>query len=101
MLIGLAALSAWGLYRFNQILAGLPNNAPPGASGAAVLEAEADNYRLAFSLEYGSIFRVTTIICLVGAVLSLFISGRHEHADHEPEHARGDSDAEVVVVRDP
>jgi hypothetical protein len=88
MLVGLAALSAWGLYRFNQILAGLPDRTPPGASLAARLEAEADNYRLAFSLQYGSIFSITAIICVVGAVLALFISTRREHADAPEPEAR-------------
>jgi hypothetical protein len=37
---------------------------------------------------YGSIFRVTMIICLVGAALALFISGRHEHADENQPDTR-------------
>src|SRR5271166_199548 len=94
MLVGIAALSAWGLYRFNQILAGLPDRTPPGASLAARLEAEADNYRLAFSMQYGEIFAITAIICVVGAVLALFISGRHEHADAPEPDSR-----EAVAAR--
>lgn len=80
MLIGLAALSAWGLYRLNQHLQTLPF--PPGADTLAErLAAEADRYRAAYVLQYGDIFIVTTIICVVGALLGLLISGRHEHAD--------------------
>ncbi|HME49761.1 MFS transporter [Mycobacterium sp.] len=94
MLVGIAALSAWGLYRFNQILAGLPDRTPPGASLAARLEAEADNYRLAFSMQYGEIFAITAIICVVGAVLALFISGRREHADAPEPDSR-----EAVAAR--
>jgi MFS family permease len=86
MLVGIAALSAWGLYRFNQILANLPDTLPANASLAARLAAEADKYRLAFSMQYGEIFGITSIICVVGAVLALFISGRQEHADEiEPD----------------
>ncbi|BBZ07500.1 putative triacylglyceride transporter [Mycolicibacterium doricum] len=80
MLIGLAALSAWGLYRLNQHLQTLPF--PPGADTLAErLAAEADRYRAAYVLQYGDIFIVTTIICVIGALLGLLISGRHEHAD--------------------
>ena len=33
---------------------------------------------------YGDIFTVTAVICVVGALLGLLISGRKEHAE-EPE----------------
>jgi len=82
MLIGVAALSAWGLYRFNQILATLPS--PGGNSLAAKIAGEAERYRTAFAMQYGSIFFVTVIVCLVGAALALFIGGKQAHAD-EPE----------------
>jgi MFS family permease len=80
MLIGVAALSAWGLYRFNQILATLPNPAG-GNSLAAKLAGEAAKYRTAFAMQYGEIFFITAIICVVGAAVALFISGRHTHAE--------------------
>ncbi|WP_319436374.1 MFS transporter [Mycobacterium sp. RTGN5] len=79
MLIGVAALSAWGLYRFNQILATLPS--PGGNSLAAKLAGEAVRYRTAFAMQYGSIFFITVIVCLVGAALALFIGGKQAHAD--------------------
>jgi MFS family permease len=82
MLVGVAALSAWGLYRFNQILATLPS--PGGNSLAARLAGEAAKYRTAFAMQYGEMFAITAIVCVAGAVLALFISGRHEHAD-DPE----------------
>jgi MFS family permease len=94
MLVGIAALSAWGLYRFNQILANLPDTLPANASLAARLAAEADKYRLAFSMQYGEIFGITSIICVVGAVLALFISGRQEHAGEIEPHPR-----EAVTAR--
>jgi len=81
MLIGVAALSAWGLYRFNQILATLPS--PGGNTLAAKLAGEADRYRTAFAMQYGSIFFITVIVCLVGAALALFIGGKQAHADEE------------------
>jgi MFS family permease len=79
MLIGVAALTAWGLYRFNQILATLP--AAGGDSLAAKIAGEAQRYRTAFAMQYGSIFFITVIVCLVGAALALFIGGKQTHAD--------------------
>ena len=79
MLIGVAALTAWGLYRFNQILATLPPS--KADSLAAKVAAEAERYRTAFAMQYGSIFFITTIVCLAGAGIALFIGGRKAHAD--------------------
>ncbi len=84
MLIGVAALSAWGLYRFNQILASLPSAG--GDTLAAKIAAEAQRYRTAFAMQYGSIFFITTIVCLVGAAIALFIGGRNAQAADEPAY---------------
>lgn len=81
MLIGVAALTAWGLYRFNQILATLP--ASSGDTLAAKVAAEAQRYRTAFAMQYGSIFFITTIVCLAGAAIALFIGGRKAQAADE------------------
>ncbi|MHC9292674.1 MFS transporter [Mycobacterium sp. LTG2003] len=96
MLIGIAALSAWGLYRFNQHLATLAatNNAGP-MSLAERLSAQAVRYREAYVMMYGDIFLIAAVVCIVGAVLGLLISARHEHADDvEPqsEPPRDDTD---------
>jgi MFS family permease len=76
MLVGMAALSAWGLYRFNQHLASLPGAA--GGSLAEKLAVQADNYRHAFALQYGEMFGITAIVCVVGAVLGLLIGANKE-----------------------
>ena len=78
MLIGVAALTAWGLYRFNQIVATLPP--ATGDSLAARVAAEGQRYRTAFAMQYGSIFFITTIVCLAGAAIALFIGGRKAQA---------------------
>jgi MFS family permease len=91
MLVGIAALSAWGLYRFNQILASLPN--PPATSLAAKLAAQATKYKTAFAMQYGEMFGITAIVCVVGAVIALFISARKEHAG-EPEQSAPVGDAD-------
>jgi hypothetical protein len=88
MLIGVAALSAWGLYRFNQILEGLSSAVPANATlleRAAAIGAE---YQTAFALMYSDIFTITAFVCLFGAVLGLFIAGRKHHVDEPqvPEH---------------
>ncbi len=84
MLIGVAGLSAWGLYRFNQILAGLSAKLPPNATLVERLAAQGAMYLKAFAMMYGDIFRVTAVVCVVGALLGLLIGGRKEHTD-EPE----------------
>jgi MFS family permease len=84
MLIGVAALTAWGFYRFNQILAGLTAAIPPNASLLERVAAQGSMYLNAFALMYGDIFKVTVGICVVGALLGLLVSGRKEHPE-EPE----------------
>ena len=90
MLIGVAALSAWGLYKFNQYLqerlAALPpaDADSPGGLIVAATARVAQASREAYVLQYGEIFQITAIVCIVGAAIALLISGRNEHAD-EPE----------------
>ena len=94
MLVGIAALSAWGLYRFNQILATLPK--PKGGSLLEIGAGLAANTRLAYTMQYGEIFKITAIVCVVGAVLGLLISGRNEHAE---EPSAETDDAQLIAGR--
>lgn len=87
MLIGLAGLTAWGLYRLNQHLQTLPF--PPADTLAERLAAEATRYREAYVLQYGDIFLVTVVVCVVGALLGLLIGGKQEHADEPSESVEG------------
>jgi hypothetical protein len=80
MLLGIAALSAWGLYRFNQHLADLPASDGRGTL-AERLSAEAGRVREAYVLQFGEIFWITALICVAGAMLGLLISGRNEYAE--------------------
>jgi len=99
MLIGIAALSAWGLYKFNQYLpeklAALPPvsaDTPGGrllAEGARLREATIE----AYVMQYADIFTATWIVCLVGAVLGLLISGRDEHAEDPDDVAEASAPA--------
>jgi MFS family permease len=83
MLIGVAALTAWGFYRFNQIVAGLTAAIPPNAGLLERVAAQGSMYLKAFAMMYGDIFEVTVAICVVGALLGLLISGRKKHAEEQ------------------
>jgi hypothetical protein len=84
MLIGVAALSAWGFYRLPQLVAKLSTEVPANASLAERILAQGTLYRQAFAGMYGEIFKATVIVCVVGALLGLLISSRRVHAE-EPE----------------
>jgi hypothetical protein len=84
MLIGVAALSAWGLYRFYQILNEKNASLPSGLSRADRLREQAENLIPSFAAMYGEIFTVTAGVCVAGALLGLLIIGNKEHAE-EPE----------------
>jgi MFS family permease len=84
MLIGVAALTAWGFYRFNQIVAGLTAAIPANATLFERVAAQGSMYLKAFAMMYGDIFEVTVAICVAGALLGLLVGGRKEHAE-EPE----------------
>jgi MFS transporter, DHA2 family, triacylglyceride efflux pump len=96
-LVGVAALSAWGLYRFNQILAGLPSQGG-GDSLLARVAAEGARYKLAFSMQYGEIFGITAIVCVVGALLGLLIAGKGTHAD-DPDELHPDEASTKVLSK--
>ena len=100
MLVGIAALSAWGLYRFNQHLQSLPPSQGADNTLAGRLAAEAARYREAYVMQYGEIFAITAIVCVVGALLGLLISGRSEHAD-EPEPDIDGDDAPTRLIGAP
>ncbi len=84
MLIGVAALSAWGFYQLPHIVSRLSAQVPADASLAERILAQATLYRNAFAQMYGGIFTVTAVVCAVGALLGLLISSRRAHAA-EPE----------------
>jgi MFS family permease len=86
MLIGIAALSAWGLFRFNQIVAHLSAQIAPDATLLERIAAQGMLYLKAFAQMYGDIFAATVAICVVGALLGLLLGSRKDHAE-EPEVA--------------
>jgi|GEM_PF-178153 len=84
MLIGVAGLGAWGLYRFYQILNEKNAAIPSDMTGTERALEQAHNLLPSFAAMYGEIFTATWIVCVLGALLGLLISGRKDHAD-EPE----------------
>jgi MFS family permease len=78
MLIGIAALSAWGLHRFTELTATLNTPFPFGmdaTSYAAALAAYTKALTAALLTQYHEIFQITAVLCLVGA-LSAVLLGR-------------------------
>jgi MFS family permease len=76
MLIGVAALSAWGLHRFHSLTANLPTPLPFGKPKEQV-DREVAIYRHAVNeallTEYSEIFLITSIACGAAALLALLI----------------------------
>jgi MFS family permease len=86
MLIGIAALSAWGFHRFQSLTAHLVTPLPFGMSGsefdrktAAYLVA----VKAALHTEYHDIFAVAAALCAAGALLGLAVTAPSA-GGHEP-----------------
>lgn len=79
MLVGVAALAAWGLHRFHQLTAELDTPLPFGKP-QAVIDRELAAYQRAVSeallTQYSEIFLITAGICVAGALVALLIGGR-------------------------
>jgi hypothetical protein len=86
MLIGVAGLGAWGLYRFYQLLNEKNASIPRDLTGPDRALEQAHNILPSFAGMYGEIFTATWIVCVLGALVALLISGRKDHVD-EPEVA--------------
>jgi MFS family permease len=79
MLIGIAALAAWGLHRFRTLTADLVPPVPFGQSQARFAEALAryrDDLAVALHTQYREIFLITSALCVVGAAVSLALGSR-------------------------
>jgi MFS family permease len=79
MLVGVAALSAWGLRRFHALTANLPTPLPFGVP-AEQYEKQLADYRKAVDqallTEYRGIFLITAVVCAAAALLAVAIRTR-------------------------
>jgi MFS family permease len=76
MLVGVAALSAWGLHRFQTLTAHLDMPIPGTRDFAKAWPAYQHALHMALHTEYSDIFRVTAVVCALGAVCALGLSDR-------------------------
>jgi MFS family permease len=80
MLVGVSALAAWGLHKFQMLTANLNSPFPGNYKTQTEFDAAEAVYEKALfkalQQEYKSIFFATAIICLVGAVIGLALDGR-------------------------
>src|SRR5215467_7950679 len=90
MLVGVSALAAWGLHKFQLLTANLNSPFPGNYKTKAEFDAAEAIYEKALfkalQQEYKSIFFAAAIICLVGAVIALALDGRR--AQQETDDAR-------------
>ncbi len=78
MLIGVAALGAWGFHRFQTLTAHLATPLPIGMSHtefARRLAAYLAAVRSALHTEYADIFWATAVLCVAAALLALAVGG--------------------------
>lgn len=86
MLIGVAALSAWGFHRFQEFTRDLPTPLPFGVTPeeyARQVAAYTAALQDALRAEYREIFLATAAICLLGALAALLLGRRNTPADAE------------------
>src|SRR5262249_8543011 len=79
MLLGVAALTAWGLHRFQALTADLVQPFPFGVSEEEYRRLEAaytTALQAALRTEYREIFLITAALCLLGAILAVALPGR-------------------------
>ncbi|MBM7772177.1 MFS family permease [Actinokineospora baliensis] len=83
MLVGVAALSAWGLHRFHSLTAGLALPLPWGKAPEVAAREQReylDALQAALVTQFTDIFLITSVLCGVGVVVAavLWIRGRRE-----------------------
>lgn len=88
MMVGLSALSSWGIRRFNALMAGhllpLHTGDMSDSQYKALTEAYTRATDSALNAVYGEFFLIASIIALAAVVPALFFLRRHRGAAHVP-----------------
>ena len=93
MLVGVAALTAWGLHRFQELTRDLVPPFPFGIAAEEFRRRTADYQeavRAALRQEYGEIFLATAVLCGLGALIALALGGRSGEAVPPASPVSGD-----------
>lgn len=89
MLLGIAALSAWGLHRFQTLTADLAMPLPFGPGAREKVAAYQAALQDALRAEYREIFLITAGLCLLGALLAPAVRIRGPRAPEEAADRTG------------
>ncbi|ACU95630.1 MFS transporter [Saccharomonospora viridis] len=80
MLVGIAALSAWGLHRFHSMTASLdvplPMLYPSDEAFQSAMDAYTAAVKEAMVTQYTEIFAITGVVCIAGALCATLITAR-------------------------
>ena len=76
MLIGIAVLGAAGVHRFEELTANLVPPLPFGEDFGAQLQVYEEAVRAALRIEYGEIFLITSVVCVLGSIVALWLGRR-------------------------
>ncbi|MGH3795716.1 MAG: MFS transporter [Pseudonocardiaceae bacterium] len=92
MLVGVAALSSWGLHRFRELTAELDTPLPFGVS-PEVFRHQLAGYEVALEAalrtQYREIFLITAAVCVLGAACALLLGRRRPEEDAGPGGSAG------------
>ena len=91
MLVGVAALSAWGLHRFRELTADLATPLPFGVQPDVyqrLLAAYQLAVQAALRTQYREVFLLTVVVCLLGAAGAVLLDRRHQGAQRAPSAGR-------------
>lgn len=83
MLLGVAALTVFGLHRLGAIQSDMPPIVPSG-DFTETIKAVARQLQDAYAVMFGEVFGITAVICLVGAVFAAFVSGGRHESEQTP-----------------
>jgi hypothetical protein len=91
MLIGIAVLGAAGVHRFQSLTSDMAPPLPFTENFDAELRAYEQAIQAALRVEYGEIFRITSIVCVAAALVALGLSSRPSFAREpaEPDRRAG------------